>query len=123
MPPADETLGQRIARLRKAKGWSQRDLARELAGALASQTPAFVASMQTQISRWEKDHNLPVLSRIREILKLLGDTDAGLITELTVREQVTQLMHTLVRDGHHPWDLGGALIRLGVVVNGWAKAR
>ena len=101
MPPADETLGQRIARLRKAKGWSQRDLARELAGALASQTPAFVASMQTQISRWEKDHNLPVLSRIREILKLLGDTDAGLITELTVREQVTQLMHTLVRDGHH----------------------
>lgn len=61
IPPMDETMGERIKRLREAKGWSQEALGQEM-GRLLGRPPLSKAT----VSKWE----LGTTIYIREIVTL-----------------------------------------------------
>ena len=63
-----ETVGQRIARLRKAKGLSQEKLAEKTG--VSSQA----------VSKWENDQSCPDISLLPQLSKLLGVTVDELLT-------------------------------------------
>lgn len=64
----DETLGERIARLRRAKGWNQRELA-ERAG-----------TKGTQISKFERGTYSPRLETLAKLAEALESTTDFLLT-------------------------------------------
>ncbi|MEQ3548837.1 helix-turn-helix transcriptional regulator [Pseudonocardia nematodicida] len=70
--------GLRAARL--ARGWSQADAARELAGLAArrgARDPR-AGSLKTQLSRWENEHATPSPEHRALLAELYGSTPAGL---------------------------------------------
>jgi transcriptional regulator with XRE-family HTH domain len=68
-PPGDnaESVGQRIARLRKAKRWTQADLAKKL------------GVTETSVCYWEQDRSRPRSARLQSLAALLGTAVAALI--------------------------------------------
>lgn len=58
--PADESLGQRIARLRKARQWTQADLAKRLGVTEAS------------VCYWEQGRSRPRIARLQALAELFG---------------------------------------------------
>lgn len=64
----DETLGERMARLRRAKGWNQRELA-ERAG-----------TKSTQISKFERGTYQPRLETLAKLAEVLESTTDFLLT-------------------------------------------
>lgn len=64
----NETIGKRIARLRKEKGMSQENLAEKLG--VSSQA----------VSKWENDQSCPDISLLPQLARLLGITADELLT-------------------------------------------
>lgn len=64
--PPGESLGQRIARLRKAKLWTQADLARQL------------GVTETSVCYWEQNRSRPRSTRMQALAALLGIPVAAL---------------------------------------------
>lgn len=65
--PDIESVGQRIARLRKARHWTQSDLAIQLGVTEAS------------VCYWEQDRSRPRTARLQALANLLGTPVAGLL--------------------------------------------
>lgn len=65
--PDIESVGQRIARLRKARQWTQADLATQL------------GVTETSVCYWEQDRSRPRTARLQALAKLLGTPVAGLL--------------------------------------------
>lgn len=63
-----ETIGQRIAKLRKASGMSQENLAEKIG--VSSQA----------VSKWENDQSCPDISLLSQLARLLGVTVDTLLT-------------------------------------------
>jgi transcriptional regulator with XRE-family HTH domain len=75
LPPlnlGDETLGQRIARLRKAKGYTQTDLAQELAQGESAQKE--ISNIRVLISDYERNKIRPHYEMIVRLALVLGVT-------------------------------------------------
>ena len=75
LPPlnlGDETLGQRIARLRKAKGYTQTDLAQELAQGESAQKQ--ISNIRVLISDYERNKIRPHYEMIVRLALVLGVT-------------------------------------------------
>ena len=75
LPPlslGDETLGQRIARLRKANGYTQTDLAQELAQGQSSQKE--ISNIRVLISDYERNKIRPNYEMIARLALVLGVT-------------------------------------------------
>lgn len=70
----DETLGERMARLRRAKGWNQRELA-ERAGTQSS-----------QISKFERGTYQPRLETLMKLAEAFETTTDFLLTGLQPKE-------------------------------------
>ena len=64
----NETIGNRIAKFRKAKGMTQEDLANQLG--VSSQA----------VSKWENDASCPDISLLPQLSKVLGVTADELLT-------------------------------------------
>ena len=64
----NETIGNRIAKFRKAKGMTQEDLANQLG--VSSQA----------VSKWENDASCPDISLLPQLCKVLGVTTDELLT-------------------------------------------
>lgn len=64
----NETIGNRIAKFRKAKGMTQEDLANQLG--VSSQA----------VSKWENDASCPDISLLPQLSKVLGVTTDELLT-------------------------------------------
>lgn len=62
-----ESLGQRIARLRKAKHWTQADVAKQL------------DVTETSVCYWEQDRSRPRSTRLQSLAALLGTSVTALI--------------------------------------------
>ena len=57
------TLGQKIREIRRSKGWTQKELAKEIGMTTA------------QISRWEQDHVTPRTRNLEDLAKVFGVSD------------------------------------------------
>ena len=75
-----ETLGQKIARLRKEKNYTQEDLAKK-----------FNVSTQA-VSKWENDLSAPDISILKDLAKTLGVTIDYLLSNET--EEVVNILPT-----------------------------
>ncbi|OHD05705.1 helix-turn-helix domain-containing protein [Sphingopyxis sp. RIFCSPHIGHO2_12_FULL_65_19] len=71
--PGFETLGDKLTRLRRAKGLSKTDLAEQL-GVTA-----------TSICYWEQGRSRPRLARLQELSQLLGASPAELLSQDSIR--------------------------------------
>ena len=75
LPPlnlGDETLGQRIARLRKANGYTQTDLAQELSQGESAQKE--ISNIRVLISDYERNKIRPNYEMIVRLALVLGVT-------------------------------------------------
>ena len=72
----NESIGKRIARLRKEKGMSQENLAEKIG-----------VSPQA-VSKWENDQSCPDISLLPKLVKLLGVTSDELLTGETNQVQL-----------------------------------
>lgn len=64
---APDSVGRRIARLRKARQWTQADLARRL------------GVSETSVCYWEQDRSRPRAARLQSLAALFDTPVAGLI--------------------------------------------
>ena len=85
------TVGENIARLRKAKGWTQAELGERLG-----------VSNQA-ISKWEKGMTMPDIMLLPELAKIFGVT----IDELFGNTSDKVIVYSLV--GNVPWNDDGKL--------------
>lgn len=83
-PPGDdaESVGQRIARLRKARQWTQADLARRL------------DVTETSVCYWEQDRSRPRSARLQALAALL---DTPVSTLIGVQSQAANLGDMVAR--------------------------
>ena len=72
--PAEESLGDRIARLRRAKGWNQRELGQR------------TAMKATQISKYERGTYVPRADALPRLSAALGVSSDYLLTGQPFRE-------------------------------------
>ncbi len=80
--PALETLGARLARLRRTQGLSKTDLADRLAISV------------TAICHWEQDRSRPKAARLQALAQLFGVSTADLLSgeSLTARQNLAELV-------------------------------
>lgn len=69
MGPLMQGYGKRISSLRKARGWSQSELAEKL------------SVEQPTIQRWEKEAREPSLAKLTDLAQLFGVTIGGLLSD------------------------------------------
>jgi transcriptional regulator with XRE-family HTH domain len=119
MTDRDELSGLRAARL--ARGWSQADAARELAGLARTRGApvAATASLKTLLSRWENGHSVPD-PQYRTLLAVLYDRSIAQLaldrpdeggSELTAALAASLAAAEVQRTGMHRWRQQLALAR------------
>jgi transcriptional regulator with XRE-family HTH domain len=119
MTDRDELSGLRAARL--ARGWSQAEAARELAGLARTRGApvASAASLKTLLSRWENGHSVPD-PQYRTLLAVLYDRSIAQLaldrsgeggSELTAALAASLAAAEVQRTGMHRWRQQLALAR------------
>ncbi len=91
LPPlnlGDETLGQRIARLRKANGYTQTDLAQELSQGESAQKE--ISNIRVLISDYERNKIRPNYEMIVRLALVLGVTADELLGIKQPKKKTTE---------------------------------
>lgn len=124
LPPldlGDESLGQRIARLRKIKGYTQTDLAKEMAQGNSSERE--IRNIRVLISDYERNRlkpNYEMIARISIALEVTTDELIGLkSTKIKTNSTSLKIMRRIKRiEALPPAKQNIILKNIDIVING-----